>query len=280
MTLPSAPAGIVQGTEHGNADGTAYSVVGSGPPVVLVHGLGMHRGMWMWQVPALAEQFTVITYDLLGHGESKNPTLNQHGNCTLTDFSDQLAALCDALDLGRVALAGFSLGGMIVRSFTLAHPERVGALAILHSAHDRTPEERTAIMVRVRQAAETGPSATVEAALERWFGNEYRLANPDVMDIVRNAVMANDPKVYPPIYRVLAEGDEELATAISAIQCPTLVMTGSEDYGNSADMSRRMAARIPNAECVILAGLRHMALAEDPDAFNAPLISFLESATA
>ncbi len=271
MTLPSAPAGI----RHGNTDGTAYSVVGSGPPVVLVHGLGMHRGMWMWQVPALAERFTVVTYDLLGHGDSRSPP----ENCTLTDFADQLATICDALGLDRVALAGFSLGGMIVRSFTLAHPDRVSALAILHSAHDRTPEERAAIMVRVNQAAETGPSATVEAALQRWFGDAYRLANPDVMDVVRKAVMANDPKIYPSIYRVLAEGDEELATAISTIGCPTLVMTGSEDYSNSADMSRRMAACIPHAECVVLPGLRHMALAEDPDAFNAPLISFLESAT-
>ena len=269
--LPSIP----EETTHGSADGTAYSTVGSGSPVVLVHGLGMHRGMWMWQVPALAKRFTVITYDLLGHGDSKNPP----DNCTLPDFSDQLADLCDALGLNEIAVAGFSLGGMIVRSFTLAHPDRVSALAILHSAHDRTPEERAAIMVRVNQAAETGPSATVEAALERWFGDDFRAANPDVMDAVRDAIMANDPTVYPSIYRVLAEGDEELATAISAIQCPTLVMTGSEDHGNSADMSQRMAASILHAECIVLPGLRHMALAEDPDAFNAPLISFLESAT-
>ncbi len=271
MTLPSAPAETI----HGTADGTVYSVAGSGPPVVLVHGLGMHRGMWMWQVPALATRFTVITYDLLGHGESRNPP----ENCTLSDFAGQLLALCDALGLGSVALAGFSLGGMIVRSFVLAHPDRVNALAILHSAHDRTPEERAAIMVRVHQAAEAGPAATVEGALERWFGEDFRAANPDVIDLVRSAVMANDPAVYPSIYRILAQGDAELATAISAIQCPTLVMTGSEDYGNSADMSQRMAASIPHAQCVILPGLRHMALAEDPDAFNAPLISFLESAT-
>jgi pimeloyl-ACP methyl ester carboxylesterase len=271
MTLPPTPAETI----HGNADGTAYSVVGSGAPLVLVHGLGMHRGMWMWQVPDLAERFTVITYDLLGHAESRNPP----ENCTLSDFSDQLAALCHALDLRGIALAGFSLGGMIVRSFTLAHPDRVNALAILHSAHNRTSEERATIMVRVHQAAETGPSATVDAALQRWFSDNFRAANPDVMGTVRDAIMANDPAVYPSIYRVLAQGDEELATAITAIQCPTLVMTGSEDYGNSADMSRRMAASIPGAECVILPGLRHMALAEDPVAFNMALISFLELAT-
>lgn len=270
MTLPTLPEGII----HGNADGTAYSVVGAGVPVILIHGLGMHRGMWMWQLPDLAEKFTVITYDLLGHGDSKKPP----EKCTLSDFSDQLSNLCGFLELGRTAIAGFSLGGMIARSFSLAHPERVTALAILHSAHGRTPEERAAIMVRVNQAAKTGPSATIDAALERWFTDKFRNANPDVMELVRAAILKNDPDVYPSIYRVLAKGDEELATSIKGINCPTLVMTGEEDYGNSADMSHRMADIIPNAECVILPGLRHMALAEDPKAFNAPLIKFLESA--
>ncbi len=271
MTIPPLPEGIV----HGTAGGTAYSIAGDGPVVVLVHGLGMHRGMWMWQIPDLAEHFKVVTYDLLGHGESINPP----PECTLSDFTRQLAELTDALGLERFALAGFSLGGMIVRSFALAHPDRVNALAILHSAHDRTPEERGAILIRVEQAAESGPSATVGAALGRWFTDSFRNANPDIMDLVQQAILKNDPDVYPSIYRVLALGDEELATAISAITCPTLVMTGDEDYGNSADMSRRMAAIIPNAECVILPGLRHMALAEDPEAFNAPLIEFLKSAS-
>lgn len=267
MAIPTAPDDMV----HGNAGGTAYSIVGSGPTVVLVHGLGMHRGMWMWQVPALARHYKVVTYDLLGHGNSKNPP----ADCALSDFSDQLARLTNALKLEEFALAGFSLGGMIVRKFALAHPEKVKALAILHSAHDRTREERAAIMARVGQAAETGPSATVGAALERWFGDAYRTANPDVMDMVRDAILANDIAVYPDIYRVLALGDEELATTIGDIQCPTLVMTGDEDYGNSADMTERMAAAIPNAEAVILPGLRHMAMAEDPDAFNSPLLGFL-----
>jgi len=268
MGLPAIP----DNTTHGTFEGTAYSVVGSGEPVVLVHGLGMHRGMWRWQIPALADRFTVVTYDLLGHGDSKNPPID----CTLSDFADQLAGLVDALELKRFALAGFSLGGMIVRSYTLSHPDHVKALAILHSAHDRTPEERDAIMVRVNQSVEAGPSATVDAALGRWFGETYRNANPDVMEMVRNAILANDPKVYPSIYRVLALGDEELATAITDIRCPTLVMTGDEDYGNSAEMSLKMAEMIPHAEAVILPGLRHMAMAEDPDAFNAPLLSFLD----
>lgn len=256
----------------GSFDGTAYEISGSGSTIVLVHGLGMNRAMWQWQVPDLSNDFTVITYDLLGHGESKAPP----EELALTQLSEQLHGLCKALGLESHGLAGFSLGGMIARRFALDHPENLKALAILNSAHDRRPEEREAILKRVSQAAENGPSATVEAALSRWFTEKFRESHGDLMDLVRGWILANDPAVYPRVYRVLAEGDEEIATPISEITCPTLVMTAEEDYGNSVDMSRRMAALIPNAELVILRGLRHMALAEDPAAFNAPLVSFFK----
>jgi pimeloyl-ACP methyl ester carboxylesterase len=259
-------------SRSGKIDGTAYEIAGQGPAVLLVHGLGMNRAMWQWQLPALVDDFTVVTYDLLGHGESKAPP----EDLTLTHLSEQLYSLCEALEFETCGVAGFSLGGMIARRFALDHPDKLEALAILNSAHDRTPEERTAILRRVAQAAETGPTATVGAALARWFTEKFRESHGDVMDLVQNWILANDPAVYPRVYRVLAEGDEEIASTITKITWPTLVMTAEEDYGNSADMARRMAALIPNSELVILPGLRHMALAEDPAAFNAPLVDFFE----
>jgi 3-oxoadipate enol-lactonase len=255
----------------GSVDGTAFESAGEGPPVVLVHGLGMTREMWDWQWPALTGRFQTVRYDLLGHGASDKP----RETYSLTRFADQIAALMDGLEIDRAALVGFSLGGMIVRAFALAHPERVTALAILNSAHDRTEEERAAVLVRVEQAAKAGPRVTLEAALERWFTPGYGADHPEVLARVRRWILANDPDVYPLIYRVLAEGDSELAGAIAAIRSPTLVMTGGEDHGNSPDMARRMAELIPGARCEIVPGLRHMGLAEDPEAFNRPLLNFL-----
>ena len=256
----------------GPVAGTAYSVAGDGPAIVLVHGLGMNRHMWQWLVPDLACRFSVVTYDLLGHGESEAPG----ETLSLADLSGQLHRLADAANLDRFAIAGFSLGGMIARRYALDHPDRVFSLAVLHSAHDRSPEERDAIMMRVRQAAESGPAATVEAALRRWFTDGFHAGHQDTIDQVRDWILANDPAAYPKLYRVLAEGDEELTEAISAIACPTLVMTGEEDFGNSADMARRMADLIPDSRLVILPGLRHMALAEDPATFNEPLLRHFE----
>lgn len=256
----------------GRIGNTAYAMTGEGPPVVLVHGLGVNRQMWRWQLDALSRRFAVVSYDLLGHGDSGDPPIP----CRLGDFSDQLVELLDGLGLGRCALIGFSLGGMIVRDFALAHPERVSALAILNSAHARTPEQREAIMIRVRQAAADGPAATIEVALERWFSEGFRARHPEIPKLVRDWVTANDPKIYPAIYRLLAEGDAELAGPVGAIRCPTLVLTGGDDYGNSPEMARQMAALIPGARAEVFPGLRHMGLVEAPDVFNEALISFLE----
>lgn len=254
--------------------GTAYTVDGDGPPVVLIHGMGLTRDMWDWQLPPLLERFTVIRYDLLGHGES----VARSGRYDMADFVDQLRELLDHLAVNRAAIAGFSLGGLIVRAFALAHPDRTSAIAILNSAHDRTDEERAAMRKRLAIAYEQGPAPTIDVALERWFTEDFATANPDVLDRVRHWMEANDPKVYPEIYRVLAESDADLATSIAEIHCPTLVLACEEDHGNSPDMARRMAALIPNAEVVIVPKLKHMALAEDPAAVSGPLVTFLEKA--
>ena len=257
------------------AGGTAYEIAGKGPLVVLVHGMGLNRAMWQWLLPDLVTRFQVVTYDLMNHGQSAAAPLGQPD---LRSFNRQIVALLDHLGQARCALVGFSLGGMIARRFALDHPERLSALAILNSAHDRSPAERAAVRQRVEAVAKAGPASTVEAALARWFSDDFQAARPELIELVRRWVTANPKKLYTPIYRVLAEGDAELAETIGAIRCPTLVMTGADDPGNSPDMARRMAAAIPGAACEILPGLRHMGLAEDPAAFNAPLLGFLESA--
>lgn len=255
-------------------DGTVHDLTGpeGAPVVVLIHGLGLNRACWQWLVPDLATRYRVLTYDLLGHGQSAAPPPGP----TLATLAGQLAALLDHLGIARAALVGFSLGGMIARRFAQDHPTRVTALAILHSPHRRTPEAQAAIVARIDQASAEGPRATVEAALVRWFSDGYRAANPEMMDLVRSWVMANDPVVYPSVYRILAEGVDEVVAPNPPIAVPTLVITGDEDYGNGPEMTRAIAAEIAGAEVHVLPGLRHMALAEAPEAVNGPVIAFLD----
>lgn len=257
--------------------GTAYELHGSGKQtVVLVHGLGLNRRSWQWQVPALAQHYSIIIYDLHGHGESSVPPATP----SLTVFSGQLRELLDHLGVAKADVFGFSLGGMIARRFAMDHAERIGSLGILHSAHARDKAAHDAIQARVVQAAQDGPAATVDAALERWFTEEFRRQNPQMMAEVRGWILANRKEVYAPIYQVLVDGVTELVAPQPAISCPTLVLTADEDHGNSPAMGRAIAAEIAGSELVILPCLRHMALAEAPEVFNACLLSFLAGARA
>ena len=257
-----------------SAGETAWELHGSGPAVVLIHGFGLNRAMWQWQLPALTPHFSVLTYDLLGHGESARPA----GTPDLSMFSRQLQGLMERCGIECAAPVGFSLGGMIARRFALDHPDRVAALAILNSPHGRSPAEREAVRQRVRQTEEQGPSANVEPALERWFTPAFRAEAPATIALIREWITRNDPAVYPQIYRVLAEGDAEIAQGLERIACPTLVMTGEDDPGNTPAMARTMAGLIPGARLAVLPGLRHMALVEAPAAVNGPLAAFLRDA--
>jgi pimeloyl-ACP methyl ester carboxylesterase len=238
--------------------------------------MGLNLDMWDWQLAPLLQQFRVIRYDLLGHGDSGPAP----AGCEMTDLVSQLHLLLDNLEITRAALVGFSLGGMIARAFTIAHPAYVAALAILNSPHDRSAAERAAIRSRYRQSVLQGHATTVEAALNRWFTDEFAARRPDVLNRVRQWMARNDPLNYPEVYRILAEGDAALASAITAIRCPTLIVACEEDHGNSPDMACRMAALIPGARTAIIPKLRHMALAEDPEAVSSVLVPFLEAAWA
>jgi pimeloyl-ACP methyl ester carboxylesterase len=255
-------------------DGTAFEVTGpaDGPPVVLIHGLGLNRAMWDLTEPALAGRYRVVRYDILGHGQTPHRPAP-----TLADLSEQVADLLDHLSLPRAVIAGFSLGGMIARHLAQTNRDRVAALAILHSPHRRTPAAQAALAARVMQARAQGPAATVEAALVRWFTDDFRAANPTMMDMVRAWVLANNAVTYPDYYRILLEEVRSVVAPHPPLTCPALVVTGDLDHGNSPAMTLAIAAEIPGAQSLILPGLRHMALMEDPAALSIPLRAFLDA---
>ena len=109
--------------------GTSVNLVSeNGPYVILIHGLGLNKDMWEWQTRDLSKNYSLITYDLIGHGESKDT----EQNLNLEIFSDQIFEIIEHLSLDKIALVGFSLGGMIARKFALKYNDRLWALAILN----------------------------------------------------------------------------------------------------------------------------------------------------
>ncbi|NVL02043.1 alpha/beta fold hydrolase, partial [Ruegeria pomeroyi] len=199
-------------------DGSTYEIAGpvDAPCVVLVHGLGLNRACWQWTSPALTDGYRVLSYDLYGHGDSVDPPEPP----SLSLFSRQLQGLLDHCGIADAVIVGFSLGGMIARRFAQDCPDRARALALLHSPHQRSAQAQAAILARVEQARDQGPQSTVEAALERWFTEGFRRANPAMMETVRGWVTANRKEVYHRIYRVLAEGIDEITAPGPPLSCP------------------------------------------------------------
>ena len=255
-------------------NGTAYNLDGpaGAPVVVLIHGLGLTRNStWAEFIPLLAGRFRVLSYDLPGHGESELPT----GDVTLSSLSEQLIALMDGLGISRAALMGFSLGGMINRRCALDHPDRVSALVILNSPHDRGRQQQRIVEERARHSADGGPAAGIDVTLARWFTEDYRRDHADQVARVRQIVLQNDPANYAAHRQVLAEGVTELIAPTPPIALPLLVMTCEHDSGSTPAMSHAIAFETEGAQTCIVPRLQHLGLIEQPEHFSGPVKDFL-----
>lgn len=248
-------------------------VSGSGPALVLIHGVGLDLTMWAPALPLLEKRFTVVRYDLLGHGAT--PAIGT--TVTLDDFVEQLRDVLDRNGIQRAHVLGFSLGGIVCRGWAAAYPDRTDRLVVLCSIMPRTPEQRAAIAGRLRQLEEGGSNATLDAAIARWYTQPFIAARPDVIDWTRGVLLANAGPGYPAAYRFFATSDDVIAPLGAKIRAPMLAITAENDVGSTPEMSVRMAAEVQNARSHVVPTLRHMAVVESPEAVLAPVIAFLES---
>jgi pimeloyl-ACP methyl ester carboxylesterase len=251
--------------------GTRVRIHGHGPTVVLIHGVGLDLTLWDRQVAALEQQYRVVTYDLLGHGESA--ALPRASD--LRDFVQQLERLRGDLALDGVTLVGFSLGALVAQAYALAYPERLVGLGLLSGVYARTPEQLDAVRSRYAIGEKEGTEALVDAALARWFSEAFRADHPAEVEAVRDRLARNDPKNFLEAYRIFIGADEELAGRLDQIRCPTLVLTGALDAGSTPAMAEAMGRVIPDARVRVLQGVRHMAPVEGAAAVNAALLEFL-----
>jgi pimeloyl-ACP methyl ester carboxylesterase len=249
---------------------THYLVEGSGTPVLLVHGVGSHLETWDGVAAVLSRKFKVVRYDLRGHGiSSKVP-----GPYSLDMFAGDAVGLLDHLGIARTHVAGHSLGGMIAITLAARHALRVDRLAVLSSAAGRTDEERQKVMERIALIAHAIPGDHFKNSLSRWFTDEFRDANPELMEAYAARNKENDPACYAAAYTVLATGDVE--PDLPRVKAPTLIVTGEHDLGSNPRMARFIHAGITHSELRILPRLRHSILIEAPIAVAGQLEHFFQ----
>jgi 3-oxoadipate enol-lactonase len=256
----------------------AYERVGQGPELTLLHSVGLStREGWRYQIPALAERFSVLSFDFRGLGESSRG----HASLGVATFVGDLSALLKALDISRTAVMGISLGGFVAQAFTLARPELVSALVLVsttcrHLAVNQARRSERNAMVR-----KLGMQAALDAQVEKQFSPEFARTNPDVPAWYRAHYLANDPLHYAEVLDDL--GHFNSCDELHTVTCPTLIVAGDADTSVVAgraplDSARMLHGLIPGSELAVIAGARHYPQIDHADAFNARVLAFLGAA--
>jgi 3-oxoadipate enol-lactonase len=242
---------------------------GSGPPVLLIHGLGWDHSLWNPTVERLAKHCRVVAADTRGHGATDRPD----GPYDMEMLARDYAALADALGLAGICVIGLSQGGMVAQSLTLLRPDLVCALVLISTSCKSDLSLRDNMEARIAAMEKAGPEAAARAAAESIFSPHWRAANPAAL--MRFIAWRSAMPTAPLTAATRALYDFDLSRELSRIAVPTLVVAGQEDTLTRPHGMQEMAALVPGAEYRLVPGSGHMIPVEQPEALHALVATFL-----
>ncbi len=245
---------------------------GAGLPLLLVHGFPLDHTMWQAQIEDLSCDAHVVAPDLRGFGESDGG-----GDVVLMeDFADDLAALLDVREIRTpVAFCGLSMGGYIAWQFFRRHRARLRALILCDTrAAADSPVAAAARLANAERVLKDGAGFLAEGMLEKLFAAETRQRRPELVEATRRAILAASPPGVAAALRGMAARPDASAW-LPQMDLPALVVCGREDALSTVEEMRGIAARLPQARFVEIAGAGHMSPVEQPQAVNAAVRDFL-----
>ncbi|MFC0397373.1 3-oxoadipate enol-lactonase [Paraburkholderia rhizosphaerae] len=247
---------------------TRYTLTGKAgaPVVVLSHGLAADLSMWKPQIDALSRSFTVLAYDIRGHGGSGATP----GDYTLELLAHDVLALLDTLDIDQAHYVGLSLGGMIGQQLGITHGARLASLTLCATTSDAPKASWDARIVEARQI---GVTPLVEATVDRYVTPAFKQAHPALIEQMRAMVLGTSLAGYAGCAAAIR--DMTLAEGLSRIAVPTLVIAGEADTSTPLPVLERIARSIPGAELQTIPDAAHMPTLERPDLCNPLLERFL-----
>jgi pimeloyl-ACP methyl ester carboxylesterase len=247
----------------------AYSIDGSGPPLFLIHGIGAARNSWAKLMPKLTSYFTVITYDLRGHGASPLPD----AKFELADLVADLEHLRTRTGFEQAHFAGHSLGGMIGPAYARAFPDRVLSLGLLSTAAFRTEEDSNKVWAVVKAMEDRGIANVLETLTDRWFTDAFIAEHSDIVQKRLEQVIDTNPSVFLNVFRIYA--DTEMCEWLHEISAPSLVLTGEQDGGCNPRLNQQIADELSVSELVILPQYKHSLLLEAGEIVADNIIRFI-----
>jgi len=249
-------------------DGGAIHVIeaGSGPPILLSHGVTLSVRTWAKQFQQLpARGFRVIAFDHRGHGGSSLGS-SGHG---VEQLAHDVRSVLEGLDLRDAVLVGHSMGGIAIQSFCIHHPElareRVAGIVLLSSlarsplgANPRVTRMLTQIVNRLPDGAAALRARDLGLVVARiGFGRD---PEPAQVELTRQMMLATSRETRRDA--VLALAGLDFTARLDRIDRPTLVIGGTADVIAPIAESRRMARRVPGARLEEVPGGGHMLMLE------------------
>ncbi len=251
-----------------------YVQTGQGIPLLMVHGYPLDHTLWRAQMDGLSDLARVVAPDLRGFGQSEA----SDGICTMGAYADDLAALLDALKIGRAVVCGLSMGGYIALAFWNKYASRVRGLILVDTrAGADPPVVRQGRLDMVEQVRQHGSKPAAEAMLPRVLAESTRQTRPDLVEFARTMMLRQPPAGVISAQLGMAERPDSTAM-LPTINVPTLAIFGDQDVITPAETEgRNLAAAIPGANLVIIPNTGHLSNLEQPDTFNAAVRKFLST---
>lgn len=263
-------SGITEGDADCQGAKIHYAKIGTGDPIVFIHGTGLDCRMWVDQLFYFGEKYAAIAYDLRGFGLSSPLRGESYSS------SDDLAALMDALGYEAAHLVGLSRGSMTALEFALGHPQRVRCLILEGAYINGQPLSREYQELK-NEVAFVARHCGVDHAKRIWINSclfASSLAYPRVNERLRT--MLDD---YNPWHWLNTDTEILMQPAainrLEEIKAPTLMVLGKLDIPHFHHTAHILASRVPGAKLVVLEDVGHMSPMENPVAFNQAVDEFL-----
>lgn len=249
---------------HSRIDGLdmawRFDEVPGAPVVLMAHGLLADHSLYDALSARLAPRFSVLRYDLRGHGRSGVSA----GPYSMERLAQDAVDLLDTLGLARVHFIGTSLGGMLGQQLGARHGDRLLSLTLANTgAVQPAPaawDERIAL-ARARGTTEV----LADGTLARWFTPAFAQQSPVELQRVREVLCRTPLQGFAA--GAAAVRDLAQLALLPAIRVPTLVVAGAQDQATPPAQSQQLQAHIPDARLVML-DVAHQAAVEQPQAFE------------
>ena len=243
---------------------------GSGDCAVLIHGHPFDRTLWEPQLAALRDGFRVLAPDLRGFGESPVTA----GSVTMRQYAADIEGLLDDLGIGRAAIIGLSMGGLVTMELAAARPERYWAIGLVATtAEPVTPHERVTRRQRADAVERDGMGVLVDYMHTGLYGPARP---PAIRDRVDAMMAAASPAGAAAALRGRAERPD-YRPVLARLDIPALVCAGSADPWSNREVTAEMIACLKRPEVLMIDGAGHLPNLEAEREFNDALRAFLRT---